>query len=122
MITSGKTILYFSIFLFFAGIALIIAPDFLFNWVDIDFSGKKLSRILGMVVLILSVYYYKAGKQGDMYPFYKWTVFTRLSTIFFISAFALLGWMPLYFIGFILADVVGAIGTYLALKKENRWQ
>ncbi len=75
-------------------------------------------RINGMFVLCLSFYYVQTARN-ELTIFIRWTVWARIAVIFFFAAFVLLVSAPKSLLLFGLVDLLSAIWTWLALKKDE---
>ena len=74
-------------------------------------------RINGMFVLCLSFYYVQTARN-ELTMFIRWTVWPRIAVIFYFAAFVLLVSAPKALLLFGLIDLLSAIWTLLALKKD----
>jgi hypothetical protein len=71
-----------------------------------------------MFVVCLSFYYVQAARN-ELTIFIRWTVWTRVAVIFYFVAFVLLVSAPKALLLFGLIDLLAAMWTWLALKKDE---
>ena len=71
-----------------------------------------------MLLLILAFFNIQAARNG-ITLFFRWTIYTRLSALFFGLAFVLSGLIWPIVILFWLGDFDGAMWTRLALRSER---
>jgi hypothetical protein len=81
-------------------------------------TGEVWIRINGMFMLCLSFYYIRSAR-GELTSFIRWTVWGRVAVIFYFAAFVLLVSAPKALLLFGLIDLLSAIWTWLALKKDE---
>lgn len=120
MSNSAKTIYYFSFYLFILGAALVVVPNLLLQPFGIPPTEEVWIRIVGMLILMLGVLYFNAGRL-ELHGLYKFMAYNRLAVLFFLIAFVLLGWAAASLIIFGVIDAASGIWTLTALKKEGRW-
>lgn len=119
MTSSAKSVYFFGCYLLLLGIILLVQPNWLLIPVGIPVTDEVWIRVVGMLVLALSAYYLTAGKL-DFTPILKMTVYVRGSIILFFTTFVLMHWVQPAIILFGVIDLLGAIHTYIALRKEGR--
>ena len=120
MSEAAKSIYFFSFWVLFNGIALLLIPEFFLGLLGVDESAAIVARIFGMVLLYLAFYYFMAGRQGQMTDFYRWTTYTRPTALIFAIIFFVTGQVSWLLIPFVMIDLLGALWTHLALKKDAR--
>lgn len=116
MNNTAKSIFYFSFWPFVNGVVLLFFPNLLLSYVGIDSSASVIARILGMLLLFLGFYYYMAGRNDKMAPFYEWTVYTRMTAPLFVSLIVIINRASPIILLFVIVDVIGALWTLKALK------
>jgi hypothetical protein len=117
---AGKTVFYFGFWVMLCGLGLLFFPKLILGLMDIDESAAIVARILGMLLLFLSCYYFVAGRRPQFRAFYWVTVGTRFSALLFVSAFVLFAGARTEMILFVVVDIAGAVATFLALRAESR--
>jgi hypothetical protein len=118
MSAAAKSIYFFSFWVLFNGIALLLIPEFFLGLLGVSESAASVARIFGMVLLYLAFYYFMAGRQGQMTDFYRWTTYTRPTALMFAIIFFVTGQVSWLLIPFVMIDLLGALWTHLALKKD----
>lgn len=120
MSQSAKSVWLFGLYLVGLGIVLLLVPNLLLTLFGIAATNEVWIRIVGVLALALSAYYITAGKL-NLTPILKVTVYVRSSIIFFFTGFVLAGLVSPMLILFGVVDFLGAMWTFWALKKENKW-
>lgn len=119
MSKSAKSVLFFSYYLFVVGLELLFIPNFFTKTAQLPEANEPYIRVVGALALILSLYYHQAAKY-DLTPFLKTTIFGR--SFYFLSAVGLVLFKiaPPVFVAFGAIDLLGAIWTWQALKREGK--
>jgi hypothetical protein len=117
---AGKTIFYFGFWVLLCGLGLLLFPNLILGLMEIDESAAVVARILGMLLVFLSAYYFVSGRRPGYRAFYWVTVCTRFSALLFVSAFVLFTGARPEIILFVVVDIAGAVVTLLALRAEKR--
>jgi len=97
-----------------------LQPNILLNLFGIKSTSEVWIRLVGMLLLALSLYYLVAVRN-NLIIIYKVTACIRCSIIFFFVAFRLVGFVSPNIILFAVFDFLGGFWTFLALKKERNW-
>lgn len=117
---AAMSIFIFGFYLIFLGIVFLFVPEIMFIILAYPTSPDIISRVLGMIFLILAYYYIRAGLQDEgMTNFFLWTVHTRALVIVFFIIFTVLGLVSPLIIMFGVIDLVCAIWTWWALRKDK---
>jgi hypothetical protein len=74
-------------------------------------------RINGMFVICFAFYYIQAARHG-LTLLIRWTAWARAAVIFFLAAFVILLGAPKALLLFGLVDLLSAVWTLIALKKD----
>ncbi|BDS14583.1 hypothetical protein [Aureispira anguillae] len=114
------SILIFGIYMITVpGLGLIVVPELLFDLFQLSYS-KELwtSRMLGLVVLLLGVYYCLIGKH-KISVLYPSTVFLRYIAALFIFGLWASKQVEMSIILFASVDALAATWTMWALKKSS---
>ena len=118
---SARSIFFFGIYLVFLGFLLVFTPNLLLALVRIPATNEIWIRLMGMLLTFMGFFYIMAGWK-NIRPFFSWTLVTRGSAVFFLSAFVLVKWIsPVVFL-FWLGDLAGALWTWFALQSEKEAQ
>src|SRR5919206_4202378 len=117
MSRAAKSLFVFGIYLCGLGLLLLLAPNLLLRVFGAPTTNEVWIRINGMFVLCLSFFYVQAARHG-LTIFIRWTVWARMAVIVFFAAFVLLVSAPKALLLFGLIDLLAAVWTRLALKKD----
>ncbi len=118
MSRAAKSLFAFGIYLCALGLVLLFVPNLILQFFGVPPTGDVWIRINGMFVLCLSFYYIQTARN-ELTIFIRWTVWTRIAVIFYFAAFVLLVSAPKALLLFGLIDLLSAIWTWLALKKDE---
>src|SRR5437667_9456858 len=117
MSRAAKSLFVFGIYLCGLGLILLLAPNLLLQVFRVPPTNEVWIRVNGMFVLCLSFYYVQTARN-ELTIFIRWTVWTRLAVIVFFAAFVLLLSAPKALLLFGLIDLLSAIWTLFALKRD----
>lgn len=115
---AARSIRGFSLWVFLCGAGQLLFPAQLLALLGLDGSASLVVRVFGLVVLILAVYYFLAGRHGAMTDFYRWTTYTRPAAFVLVGVWVLIGWAPLALLGFVTVDLLGALWTLWGLRRN----
>ena len=115
---AAKSLLAFGIYLCGLGLSLLLAPNLILSPFGVPPTHEVWIRVNGMLVLCLSFYYIQAARH-ELTNFIRWTVPGRAAVIVYFAAFVLLLSAPKALLLFGLIDLLAAIWTWLALKKDG---
>jgi hypothetical protein len=118
MSRAAKSLFVFGIYLCGLGLILLLVPNLILQVFGLPTTGEVWIRINGMFALCLSFYYIQSARN-DLTNFIRWTVWGRGAVIFYLAAFVLLVSAPKAILLFGLIDLLSAIWTWLALKKDE---
>lgn len=107
----------FAVYLFFAGSLLATAPNLLLSTLHIPQTSEVWIRVLGVVAFMIGVYAWIAASHAFK-PFLVASVYTRCVFFLACAAFAATGLANPMIMLFGVADLVGGIWTYLALRAD----
>jgi hypothetical protein len=119
MSSSAKSVFYFGIYLVALGLSLLFFPNIPLNLFGVPSTHEVWIRVVGMLLLALSVYYLVSSRY-ELVPIFKVTMYVRSTIILFFIAFVLAGLVTPNIIPFAVVDFIGAGWTYFALKKEGK--
>jgi hypothetical protein len=117
MSRAAKSLFIFGVYLCVLGLLLLLAPNLLLRVFGAPQTGEVWIRVNGMFVLCLSFFYVLAARN-ELTNFIRWTVWARAAVIFYFAAFVLLVSAPRALLLFGLIDLLTAVWTWLALKKD----
>jgi hypothetical protein len=115
---AAKSLFAFGIYLCGLGLLLLFVPNLILPLFGAPPTNEVWIRINGMFVLCLSFYYVQVARHG-LTVFIRWTVWARVAVIIYFSAFVLLVAAPRALLLFGLIDLLAAMWTWLALKKDE---
>jgi hypothetical protein len=107
----------FSIYLFAIGAVLVFAPNFLLSIFRVAPSSEVWIHVVGVVAFNIGIYAWVAAKHENK-PFLDASVYTRFIVFVAFIAFAATGLASPMIILFGVADLLGGIWTYVALKAD----
>src|SRR5712691_4066374 len=117
MSQAAKSLFVFGIYLGGLGLILLLVPNLILRAFGAPPTNEVWIRINGMFLLCLSFYYVQTARN-ELTRFIRWTVWTRIAVIFYFIAFVLLLSAPKALLLFGLIDLLCAIWTLFALKKD----
>ena len=115
---AAKSLFVFGIYLCGLGLILLLVPNLILNVFGVPPTNEVLIRINGMFALCLSFYYVQAARN-ELTILIRWTIWARVAVIIYFAAFVLLVSAPKALLLFGLIDLLSAIWTWLALKKDE---
>jgi hypothetical protein len=115
---AAKSLFVFGIYLCGLGLILLLVPNLILQLFQVPPTHEVWIRINGMFLLCLSFYYVQAARK-ELTIFIRWTVWARIAVIIYFAAFVLLVSAPKALLLFGLIDLLSAIWTWLALKKDE---
>jgi hypothetical protein len=118
MSRAAKSLFVFGMYLCGLGLILLFVPNLLLRVFGVPPTNEVWIRINGMFVLCLSFYYVRVARN-ELTIFIRWTVWARIAVIVYFAAFVLLVSAPKALLLFGLIDLLSAIWTRLALKKDE---
>jgi hypothetical membrane protein len=107
----------FAIYLFIVGAVLVIAPNFLLSIVRIPPTSEVWIHVVGVIAFNIGIYAWIAAKHENK-PFLEASVYTRFVVFVAFTAFAVVGLASPMIVLFGVADLLGGIWTYFALKAD----
>jgi hypothetical protein len=114
---AARSIQVFAVYLLLLGLVLVMSPNTLLALFGIPATGEVWIRIVGMLAVLLGVYYWQAARSG-LRAFFVCTVPVRLSVPLFFGAFVLLGMAPPVLLAFAAVDAAAALWTWAALRRD----
>ena len=118
MSRAAKSLFLFGIYLCGLGLILLLVPNLILQVFGVPPTNEVWIRINGMFVLCLSFYYVQVARN-ELTIFIRWTVWARVAVLFYLAAFVLLVSAPKALLFFGLIDLLAAMWTWLALKKDE---
>lgn len=118
MSPAAKSLFVFGIYILILSLLLITVPNFFLGLVGFPPTSEVWIRVAGMLLLFVSFYDIQAARAG-LTQFLRWSVYTRVTVVFFFAAFVLLGYVGPLLVLLGVVDLLGAIWTALALRAEG---
>ncbi len=118
MSRSSRSMFIFGFYVLVSGLFLLLFPEVLLKAAGITTGASVITRILGMVVFYLGIYYLVIGKK-QLTEIIPWTIPTRASAIIFLALFVISGQANVLILGFGVLDLAGAIWTWIAWRKDQ---
>ena len=116
-----KSILGQFAYVIISGISLLFFPNFLLGLFGIESTNEIWIRVLGMLVLALSFYYYAMYKNGGK-EVVRATVQGRLFFCAGLVTFVILGMVKPVLLGFAIAETGLALWTLSEIRKGGKEQ
>jgi hypothetical protein len=118
MSPAAKSLFVFAIYLCGLGLFLLFVPNLLLQLFGAQPTKEVWIRINGMFVLCLSFFYVQAARN-ELTTFIRWTIPARIAVIIYFAAFVLLVSAPKALLLFGGIDLLAAMWTWAALKKDG---
>ena len=116
--TSSQTVVAFGVYVVFAALILLFAPGLLFALLLSPPPGDPYYIVLGIIALGIGYYYLRLGRAGSQ-AFVQATVIGRLAVAIGLGVAVGLGALPMGLLIFALVELLGALWTGLALRREG---
>jgi hypothetical protein len=116
---AAKSLFVFGIYILALSLFLIVDPNLFLNLFGFPPTNEVWLRVAGLLLLFLGFYDVQAAR-AELQMFFKWSIYTRGSVIFFFTVFVLLGLARPTLILFGVVDFLSAIWTSLALRANTK--
>ena len=114
-----KSILGQMVYVLISGLQLLFVPNFLLGTFGIKPTSEIWIRVLGMLVLVLSIYYYAIYKSGNK-AIIRATVQGRLLFCGGLVMFVILSMAPPVLIGFAVAETGLALWSLSEIRNSDK--
>ena len=114
---AARSVAVFGVYCVGVGLILIAGPNLLLGAVGLPPTGEAYVRVLGVVVLVLGLYYLAAAR-AEAVAFFRWTTWGRPIAFALFGVLVLLGVAPRVLILFGAVDAAGALWTARALRRD----
>lgn len=118
MSSSAKTVFYFGLYLYVVGATLLFIPNFFLKTIQLPETNEVWIRVVGILTLCIAYYYHRNGAANNK-PMFGFTVHARVFVCVAFAGLVLLKLAPPILAGFGGVDLLGAIWTWQALRKEG---
>ena len=119
MNASSKSVLFFGVYLVGMGLGLVGMPNLVLGMLGFPATNEVWPHVVGVLALALAFYYIQAGRAG-VRPFVQWTVPVRIGVFVAFTVFSLVGWAGPVMILLGSVDLLGALWTMWALRREGQ--
>lgn len=124
MITATRTrppagttsVLVWGIYLLLLGSGLLLLPASLVTLFNLPYGGGFGERMLGVLTLVLGLYYLLAGLQHNT-AMYRWKLYGHGLGVCIMTGLMIAGLAPVDLLGTALLDVMAGAWTWTALRK-----
>lgn len=114
----ATSLFIYGIYILLLSLVLMIVPNFFLSLFSFPLTNEVWLRVVGLLLLFLSFYDIQAARY-ELTVFFRWSIYTRGSAIFFFTVFVFLGYARPLLILFGFVDFLAAIWTALALKSTH---
>ena len=118
MSKSAFSVKFFGVYALLTGLNLMFAPNMLLGMFGIPATNEVWIRVVGVLAFNIGIYYWYAAKC-EAKAFFEATVYARGFVLVAFVAFAALGFVNKALILFGVVELIGAIWTWLALRKDK---
>lgn len=118
MTAAAKSVYYFGFYLYVVGLNLLLIPNIFLRTIQLPETNEVWIRVVGVLTLCIAYYYHRCGAANDRGMF-KLTVHARSFVFIAFATLAVLKLAPPILLAFGAVDLLGALWTWTALKKEN---
>jgi hypothetical protein len=117
MSPAAKSVCYFGFYLYVVGLTLIFLPNVFLQTLQLPSTNEVWIRIVGILVFNIGYYYHRTGMSNNQ-SFFKLTIPTRILVFIAFATFVVLEYTSSILIAIGAIDLLGAVWTWLALKKQ----
>ena len=117
MTAAAKSVYYFGLYLYLTGLALVFIPNMFLSAFQMPETNEVWIRVVGVLAFLFGFYYHQTG-SANVSAFFKLTVIARIVVFVAFTCFVLLKYTSPMLIVFGVIDLLGAIWTWSALKKQ----
>jgi len=119
MTGAARSVLVFGIYLLGLGLGLLLAPDALLAFFGQPPVTDPWLRVVGLVVIVLALYYLSAARSGNE-AFFRWTTWGRPLAGGALVIMISVGLLPRFTALLAVLDLAGAAWTAVALHRAHR--
>lgn len=114
----AKSIYAFSLYAG-TGIFYLAIPNVMLGLFSVPPTNEVWIRVVGMLMVWMALVQ-NAIARHEVRPLFIWTVITRIGSFFFLTAFVVLGWVPVVLLPFASIDLIGALWTWYEMRQQER--
>jgi hypothetical protein len=119
MTPAAKSVLVFGIYLLALGMGLLVAPTAMLALFGRPPATDPWLRVVGLVVIVLGLYYLSAARYGIV-AFFRWTTWGRPLAGVALFVMIAAGLLPRFTALLAVLDFAGAAWTAAALRGMDR--
>lgn len=119
MSRAAVSVLAFGIYLLVLGIGLLLVPDLLLALFGQSPTQEPWLRVVGLVVLVLGLYYLGAARE-EVTAFFRWTLVGRPLAVAVLIVLVAAGSAPTFVLILGAIDAAGVAWTWRALRVDRR--
>jgi hypothetical protein len=109
----------FAIYVFIVGTVLMVAPNLLLSVFGLAPTSEVWIHVVGVIAFMIGIYAWVAATHEDKH-FLAASVYTRFFVFVAFTTFAVIGLASPMIVFFGVADLLGGMWTYFALKADSR--
>ncbi len=113
-----SSVLAWGLYLLLLGSGLLLFPKPLVTLFHLPFGGGFGERMLGVLTLVLGLYYLLAGLQHNT-PMYRWKLYGHGLGVSIMVLLMVCGYAPIGLVGTVLMDVLAGAWTWKALRHAD---
>ena len=117
MTSAARSILVFGIYLLLLGAALMIAPNLVLAPFGFPPTSEVWLRVAGSETAIIGFFFVVSARHGTA-SFFRATLVARPFLFLSLCAYVLFGLAPPQLTAFGIIDLLGALWTFLALRRS----
>ncbi len=122
VVTTGSsasvTIIGWGIWLLLGGATFLAYPYPLLHLGGMPAEAAGLGRILGIVLVVLAIYYIAMGRLPEARPLWKLSVYLRIAALPVGALMSAVGLLPAVVVIFVGIDALGGVITARALARD----
>ncbi len=117
MSPASKSVFYFGFYLYATGLTLLLIPNIFLKVLQLPETNEVWIRVVGVLAFCVGYYYHRCG-AGNYRQTYILTVHARIFVFIAFGTLVLIKLAPAVLAGFGFIDLLGALWTWTALKKN----
>lgn len=115
---AANSLYYFSFYMLIMGLFAMVYPNPLGMIIGLQMPLDSAWRLVGMLMVIIGIIDFQAGRTGQMIPLYILSVYVRTGVLIILTIIAIIGLYSFKIIIFGFVDFIGAMWTLYAIKKD----
>ncbi len=119
MSKAARSLFVFGVYLIALGLFLLITPNTLITLFGLPETHDVWIRVVGMLVVLLAYYNIQTARK-ELTDFFRWSVVARATVIVFFVGFVLADLVKPILLLFGGVDLAAAVWTHFALRSEAK--